>query len=99
MGTDTCDSARPRGGYVGGAEPLPRALEEVPNGELEYDGLLAGQRSEGDAPFEAQRADGGEPAEAEAPARAVRVVAVPRAAARIGRGVDAERAQLAVLVL
>ena len=56
----------------------PEDLEKVADRELEDDGLLAGERPERDAPLEAQRTDGREPAEPEAPAGAV--------------GVDVERA-------
>src|SRR5690606_21150284 len=50
----------------------PAGLEEVADGELEVDLLLEEVRvaREGDAPLEAQRPEGRDPADAEAPARA-----------------------------
>src|ERR1043165_4453839 len=73
-------------------------LEKVADRKLEHDRLLAGQGLERDAPLEAQRADGREPAEAEAPALTVgRPVEGPEAGvlARVHDG----RLDLAVLVL
>src|ERR1022692_643635 len=85
----TCSSPSPPGCLT--------RLEKITDRELEDDGLLAGQRPEGDAPFEPQRADGGLPAETEAPAGAVGADVEGVLAGILGL-VDAERPQLAVLV-
>src|SRR5580698_5009843 len=79
------------------ARLLNTFLEKVADGELEDDGLFAGDGPKRDAPLEAQRTDGRLPAEAEPPAGAVGAD-VERVLAGVLRHVDVERLQLAVLV-
>ncbi len=75
----------------------PAGLEEVADGELEVDLLLEEVRvaREGDAPLEAQRPEGRDPADAEAPARAdvegVERAGIVRAQASLRGGRVAER--------
>src|SRR3954462_12001661 len=77
-----------------GASTFP-GLEEVADGEFEDARLLVRERLEREAPFEAERGEGREPADAEAP-RGAHVEEAARREAGVRRRVGRGRRGLAV---